>query len=53
MQHQERGGQPLPVDVFGSGEDMEAIEAKAKAEGLSITFNSGIDHLDESIHGYR
>lgn len=53
LQHQEHGGKPLPVDVYGSGEDMQAIKKRAKEDGLAITFNSGIDHLDDAIHAYR
>ena len=53
VQHQQHGGKPLPVDVYGSGEDMQAIKKQAKEDGLAITFNSGIDHLDEAIHTYR
>ena len=53
MQHQHDGGKPLPVDVYGSGEDMQAIKKQAKEDGLAITFHSGIDHLDEAIHPYR
>ncbi len=41
------------MDVYGSGEDMEAIKKQAKQDGLAITFNSGIDHLDDRIHAYR
>lgn len=53
MQHQERGGQPLPVDVYGTGEDMQAIKKRAKEYGLAINFHSGIDHIDDAIHPYR
>jgi len=52
VQHQEQGGKALPVDVYGSGEDMEAIKQKAK-DNLSITFHDGVDHLDDVIHSYR
>lgn len=53
MQHQQDGGNPLPVDVYGSGEDMTAIQAKARENKLDINFHSGIDHLDDAIHAYR
>ena len=52
-QHQQRGGEPLPVDVYGSGEDMDAIKAKADANQLAITFSPGRDHLDDELHAYR
>ena len=53
VQHQQHGGKPLPVDVYGSGEDMHAIKKQAKEDELAIAFHSGIDHVDEAIHSYR
>lgn len=53
MQHQERGGKPLPVDVYGTGEDMEEIKQRAKDYELEVKFNPGTDHLDEKLHAYR
>ena len=53
MQHKKRSGQSLPVDVYGSGEDMDAIKAKAEKEGLSIDFHPATDHLDDTLHAYR
>ena len=41
------------MDVYGSGEDMDAIKAKADAHQLAITFSPGRDHLDDQLHAYR
>lgn len=41
------------VDVFGSGEDSKEVQETARKLGLAINFNPGIDHADESLHGYK
>lgn len=41
------------VDVFGSGEDSKEVQETAHKLGLAINFNPGIDHADESLHGYK
>ena len=43
----------MPVDVFGTGEDMEDIKKRAEEYKLDITFHPGTDHLDEKLHAYR
>ncbi|CAI5463845.1 unnamed protein product [Closterium sp. Yama58-4] len=43
----------LKVDVFGSGEDSEAVRAEAKAKGLSMKFHAGRDHADASLHKFK
>lgn len=52
-EHRERHGFNLPVDVFGTGEDLDAIKARAKAYELEVHFQGARDHLDDSIHPYR
>lgn len=52
-EHRERHSFNLPVDVFGSGEDLAAIKARAQAYELEVHFQGARDHLDESIHPYR
>ncbi|CAI5504506.1 unnamed protein product [Closterium sp. Naga37s-1] len=43
----------LKVDVFGSGEDSEAVRSEAKAKGLSMKFHAGRDHADSSLHKFK
>ncbi|CAI5506075.1 unnamed protein product [Closterium sp. Naga37s-1] len=43
----------LKVDVFGSGEDSEAVRAEAKAKGLTMKFHAGRDHADSSLHKFK
>lgn len=43
----------LQLDVFGNGEDSAAIQAEAKKSGLKIKFQTGRDHADSSLHGYK
>ena len=52
-QHREHKGYKLPVDVYGTGEDLEAIKARAEDYQLEVSFKGARDHLDESIHPYR
>jgi len=43
VQHHEQGGEPVPVDVYGSGEDiMGAIKQKAEKDNLSITVHDRV-----------
>lgn len=50
--HQNYGslGSQLNVDVFGSGEDSEAVRSEASAKGLKLQFHKGRDHADTSLH---
>ena len=52
-QHREHKGYNLPVDVYGTGEDLEAIKARAEDYQLEVSFKGARDHLDDSIHPYR
>ena len=52
-QHREHKGYNLPVDVYGTGEDLEAIKARAEDYQLELSFKGARDHLDDSIHPYR
>ena len=51
--HAARTGERIPLDVYGSGEDLDAIRARAAAKKLDMTFHGARDHLDESIHAYK
>nr|CAB3487012.1 unnamed protein product [Digitaria exilis] len=39
------------IDVYGNGEDSEAVQTAAKKMDLSINFFKGKDHADDSLHG--
>ena len=52
-EHRERHGFNLPVDLYGTGEDLEAIKARAQEYELEVHFQGVRDHLDDTIHGYR
>ena len=52
-EHRERHGFNLPVDVFGTGEDLDDIKARAQEYELKVHFQGARDHLDDSIHPYR
>lgn len=39
------------IDVYGNGEDSEAVQTAAKKLDLSINFFKGKDHADDSLHG--
>ena len=41
------------MDAYGSGEDLEAIKARAQDYELEVHFMGARDHLDDSIHPYR
>ncbi|GJP47046.1 hypothetical protein CLOM_g6277 [Closterium sp. NIES-68] len=43
----------IKVDVFGSGEDSDAVRAEARAKGLSMKFHAGRDHADASLHKFK
>jgi digalactosyldiacylglycerol synthase len=40
-----------PLDVFGTGEDSQAVQAEARAHGLRMNFHEGRDHADVLLHG--
>lgn len=39
------------IDVYGNGEDSEAVQTAARKFDLSINFFKGKDHADNSLHG--
>ena len=39
------------MDVFGSGEDSDAVRAEAQKYGLAVNFHQGRDHADVSLQG--
>ncbi|KAK9792236.1 hypothetical protein WJX73_002211 [Symbiochloris irregularis] len=52
-EHKKSSEAALNFEIFGSGEDMPDIKAKAEAEGLDVTFHDGVDHLDERLKPFR
>eukprot|EP00775_Hariotina_reticulata_P003919 gene3919-4173_t len=45
--------EPLVLDVIGSGEDLEAIQAYAAEKKLNWRWLGGKDHADPSMHDYQ
>ncbi|XP_021771293.1 digalactosyldiacylglycerol synthase 1, chloroplastic-like [Chenopodium quinoa] len=43
----------LNLDVFGNGEDAHEVQNTAKKLNLSLNFQKGRDHADDSLHGYK
>ncbi|KAG0622842.1 hypothetical protein M758_3G127900 [Ceratodon purpureus] len=43
----------INLDLFGSGEDSDAVKAEAQKYGLALNFHPGRDHADSSLHGYK
>ncbi|KAE9585348.1 hypothetical protein Lal_00018099 [Lupinus albus] len=41
------------MDVFGSGEDANEVHMAARRLDLNLNFQSGRDHTDDSLHGYK
>ena len=41
----------INMDLFGSGEDSDAVKAEAQNFGLAFYFYQGRDHADSSLHG--
>mmetsp|Transcript_39599 Transcript_39599/g.112294 ORF Transcript_39599/g.112294 Transcript_39599/m.112294 type:complete len:526 (+) Transcript_39599:789-2366(+) len=52
--HSARRARPaIKLDVYGSGEDLEAIQAESNKLGLGCVFHGRRDHLDPELHRYR
>jgi len=47
------GTSDVHLDVYGSGEDLEAIKMDAAAKGLDFSFFGGRDHADGMMHDYQ
>lgn len=43
----------INMDLFGSGEDSDAVKAEAQNYGLAFYFYQGRDHADSTLHGYK
>ncbi|CAN1277668.1 Digalactosyldiacylglycerol synthase 1, chloroplastic [Linum perenne] len=41
------------LDVYGNGEDAHEVKSSAKSLNLNLNFLKGIDHADDSLHGYK
>lgn len=52
-QHAQRTAEPVQVDCFGTGEDLESVKTEAAQRRLGLQFHGARDHLDESLHDYR
>jgi len=47
-------GRGLEMDIFGSGDDLDAIRSRAGSKGLEeLVFHGSRDHADASIHDYK
>ena len=44
---------PLEMDVFGSGEDFDAVTNKSREKGLPLTFRGRADHASDQMHDYK
>jgi hypothetical protein len=51
--HPQAKADPLAVDVFGAGEDLQAIKAAAADKGLTWRFMGARDHADAAMHDYQ
>jgi digalactosyldiacylglycerol synthase len=43
----------LSLDVFGNGDDFQAVQARAARERLALTFHGRADHAGEMTQGYK
>ncbi|WIA40367.1 hypothetical protein OEZ86_013731 [Tetradesmus obliquus] len=50
--HEAKHGQ-VPVDVYGSGPDLAAIEAEAARRGLALSFKGQADHCCPALQEYK
>lgn len=48
-EHTSRTGQPVDVDVYGSGPDLDAVQEEASRRRLALRFNGARDHADRSL----
>ena len=44
---------PLQMDVFGSGEDLDAVMRESREKGLPLTFRGRADHASDQMHDYK
>lgn len=52
-EHQNRGEPEIRIDIFGSGEDLDAITSEAERLRLKCFFHGRKDHLDPDLHRFR
>lgn len=52
-EHHARTGVDVPVDVYGSGPDLSAVEQEAGRRSLALRFNGAKDHADSTIQDYK
>lgn len=53
LQDHQKELEGLEVDLFGSGEDSDQIQAAAQKLNLTIRVNPGRDHADPIFHSYK
>ncbi len=46
-------GQTLPMDVYGAGSDLPAVEQTAANLALPLKFHGAKDHGDPIIHNHK
>lgn len=49
QEHTSATGQNVPVDVYGSGPDLPAVQEAARDRQLALKFNGPKDHADASL----
>lgn len=52
-EHTSRTGDNIPVDVYGSGPDLDAVQEEAQQRRLNMTFNGARDHADAALQEYK
>jgi len=52
-EHRCRTGHNIPVDVYGSGPDLAAVQARASSLDLAMSFQGPCDHANPRIQSYR
>lgn len=51
--HKQRHGEALPMDVYGAGDDLPAVQERAETASLPLTFHGPMDHADEMLRGFK
>eukprot|EP00879_Flechtneria_rotunda_P010803 GHRR01011289.1.p1 GENE.GHRR01011289.1~~GHRR01011289.1.p1 ORF type:complete len:484 (+),score=165.02 GHRR01011289.1:149-1600(+) len=51
--HARKHGQQVPVDVYGVGPDLHAIQAEAASRGMPLVFKGQEDHCSAALQQYK